>query len=117
MKAFATDWLVKLYGGDVRKAVRSAQATQWFNDPKVLGSMSSAAPGAQGSRRVLMEPLGDRVYFAGEAVHETAWGTVNGAWESGERAADAALRKIGAVKNPEKPAPKRQERPRQRRRQ
>jgi hypothetical protein len=34
------------------------------------------------------------------------WGTVDGAWESGERAAEAALRKIGAVKDTEPvPAP------------
>ena len=39
-----------------------------------------------------MEPVRDRLFFAGEAVHETLWGTVGGAWESGERAADAALR-------------------------
>jgi len=29
------------------------------------------------------------------------WGTVDGAWESGDRAADAALRKIGALRNTE----------------
>jgi len=57
-----------------------------------------------------MEPLRDRLYFAGEAVHETAWGTVNGAWESGERTAEAALRKMGALKE-EKPAPKRESEP------
>ena len=57
-------------------------------------------------RRVLMEPLRDRVYFAGEAAHETAWGTVKGAWESGERAAEAALRKMGALKEQQKEAPK-----------
>jgi ADP-ribose pyrophosphatase YjhB (NUDIX family) len=28
-------------------------------------------------------------------VHETLWGTVGGAWESGERAAEAAIRRIG----------------------
>jgi hypothetical protein len=33
---------------------------------------------------------------------------VEGAWESGERAAEAALRKIGAVKDAEPPAPERQ---------
>jgi len=104
---FALDWLSQLYGADLRKAVRSAQATQWIKDPLVLGGWSSAAPGAQQARRVLMEPLRDRLYFAGEAVHETAWGTVNGAWGSGERAAEAALRKMGALKEPEKPAPKR----------
>jgi hypothetical protein len=42
-----------------------------------------------------MEPVRDRVYFAGEAVHETLWGSVGGAWESGERAAEAALKRIG----------------------
>jgi hypothetical protein len=46
-----------------------------------------------------MEPLRDRVFFAGEAVHDTLWGTVNGAWESGERAAETALRKLGLLKN------------------
>ena len=49
-----------------------------------------------------MEPLRERVYFAGEAVHETAWGTVNGAWESGERAAEAALRKTGQKEEPKR---------------
>jgi hypothetical protein len=42
-----------------------------------------------------MEPLGGGLFFAGEAAHETQWGTVAGAWESGERAADAALARLG----------------------
>jgi len=41
------------------------------------------------------------MFLAGEATHETLWGTVDGAWESGERAADAALRRIGAIKDNE----------------
>jgi hypothetical protein len=46
------------------------------------------------------------MYFAGEATHETLWGTVDGAWESGERAAEAALRRIGALRDePVKQAP------------
>ncbi len=45
-----------------------------------------------------MEPMGS-VFFAGDAAHETQWGTVGGAWESGARAADAALRKIGALRD------------------
>jgi monoamine oxidase len=93
----------KLYGADIKKAARSTQATQWLKDPLVLGAWSSAAPGAQGARRILMEPLRDKIWFAGEAVHETAFGTVNGAWESGERAAEAALRKMGALKDKEEP--------------
>ena len=51
--------------------------------------------GAQGARKALSEPLGGHLWFAGEAVHETLWGTVAGAWDAGERAADAAIKKLG----------------------
>lgn len=95
MTAFAVDWLASLYGADMRKAVGRAHATQWNAEPFVLGATSAAAPGAQASRRILMEPLRDRIFFAGEAAHETLFGTVEGAWESGERAADAALKVLG----------------------
>ncbi len=53
-----------------------------------------------------MEPVRDRLFFAGEAVHETLWGTVGGAWESGERAADAALRAVGPAGASGEPSPK-----------
>jgi monoamine oxidase len=97
MVAFAVEWLSKLFGSDVAAAVKKSSATRWNASPFVLGAMSSAAPGAQPSRRVLAEPIGC-MFLAGEATHETLWGTVDGAWESGERAADAALRRIGALK-------------------
>jgi Flavin containing amine oxidoreductase len=95
MVAFASDWLAGLYGNEIRKAIKRSHATQWNNEPWTLGAVSAAAPGAQPSRRVLMESLRDRLWFAGEAVHETLWGTVGGAWESGERAADAVQRRLG----------------------
>jgi monoamine oxidase len=95
MVAFATDWLANLYGPDTKKAVRRTAATQWSKDPWALGAFSSALPGWQPARKVLMEPVRDRVWFAGEAAHETLWGTVGGAWESGERAAIEALKRIG----------------------
>jgi monoamine oxidase len=91
MVEFAVDWLAGLFGADVRKAVRRKAATNWAKEPWTLGAFSAAAVGGQPSRRILMEPLGTRVYFAGEAAHETQWGTVGGAWESGERAADAVI--------------------------
>ena len=92
MVAFALDWLAGLYGTDLKRAVGRAHATRWNEEPWVLGAMSAAAPGAQSARRSLMESLNNRILFAGEAVHERLWGTVGGAWESGERAAVAALR-------------------------
>jgi len=39
--------------------------------------------------------LSNRIFLAGEATHETLWGTVNGAWESGERAADTVVKLLG----------------------
>jgi len=94
---FATGWLADLYGADVKKAVGRTHATRWAREPLALGAFSAAAPGGQPGRKILMEPLRERVFFAGEAVHETLWGTVGGAWESGERAADAALRLWGTA--------------------
>jgi Flavin containing amine oxidoreductase len=55
-------------------------------------------PGSQFARRQLLEPIADNVWYAGEAAHETLWGTVGGAWESGERAADAVLHRLGPVR-------------------
>jgi monoamine oxidase len=105
MTAFAVDWLAELFGTEIKKAVKRSAATSWAKEPWVLGAFSAASVGGQPSRRVLMEPIGTRIYFAGEAAHETLWGTVNGAWESGERAADAVLKRYGpppAAKRPRK---------------
>jgi len=93
MVAFAVEWLTKLFGSEIAAAVKQSSATNWNAAPFVLGAMSAAAPGAQPLRKVLTEPIGC-MFLAGEATHETLWGTVDGAWESGERAADAALRAL-----------------------
>jgi monoamine oxidase len=114
MVAFAVEWLTKLFGAEAMAGVKKSGATRWNASPYVLGAMSAAAPGAQPSRKVLGEPVG-AVFLAGEATHETLWGTVDGAWESGERAAEAALRRIGALKDAEpEAAPARRTRPRHR---
>lgn len=100
MTAFAIDWLANLYGADVKKAVGRTHATRWNDAPWIQGAASVASVGSQGARRALIEPVRERIYFAGEAAHETLWGTVGGAWESGERAADAILRRMGPVTPP-----------------
>jgi monoamine oxidase len=97
MAAFASEWLTKLFGSEVTAAIKKTSATRWNSMPFVLGAMSSAVPGGQPSRSILKVPVGC-LFFAGEATHETQWGTVDGAWESGERAAEAALQKIGPPK-------------------
>ena len=113
MVAFAIEWLTKLFGNEFAAAVKKSSATRWNAAPFALGAMSAAVPGAQGSRKILTEPIGC-MFLAGEATHETLWGTVDGAWESGERAAEAALRRIGALKDEPAAAPARAPKRRQR---
>ena len=100
MVSFASDWIAGLYGSDVKKSIGRTAVTRWANDPWTLGAMSASVPGGQVSRQILMAPVGDAVWFAGEAAHETMWGTVGGAWDSGERAANAILAKLGPPPKP-----------------
>jgi monoamine oxidase len=95
---FAVEWLGGLYGTEIKRSVGRKQATRWNTEPYALGAWSAALPGAQSARRLLMDRVADDVWYAGEAAHETLWGTVGGAWESGERAADAVLRRLGGVR-------------------
>ena len=112
MVAFALDWLGNLYGAEIKRSVSKVYATRWNEQPFVLGAFSAASPGGQPSRAALMEPIRDRVWFAGEAVHETLWGTVGGAWLSGERAAESAMRRLGFITAPREPVAERPSRSR-----
>jgi monoamine oxidase len=95
---FAAEWLAGLYGAEVKKSIGRRKVTRWNAEPYALGAWSAAAPGSQWARRQLMDRIADDVWYAGEAAHETLWGTVGGAWESGERAADAVLRRLGGIR-------------------
>jgi monoamine oxidase len=105
MVEFARDWLAGLFGASVKDKIARTHATNWNAEPWTLGAMSAPAPGADEARQALLEPL-NRVWLAGEALHPTKWGTVAGAWESGERAAAGVLRHLGTRKEaePAKPA-------------
>jgi monoamine oxidase len=98
MVAFASEWLAKLYGAEIKKSIGRSSATRWNADALTLGAASAAVPGGQLARRIMMESVADTIWFAGEAAHETLWGTLGGAWESGERAAAAVLQRLGPLK-------------------
>jgi monoamine oxidase len=115
MIEFTRDWVASLFGTGVKNKIRRSYATRWNEEPFVLGAMSAAVPGSADARRILTEPIGGRIWLAGEALHETQWGTVNGAWESGQRVAEAALRQIGALKKPEEDRPVQRSKQRRRR--
>ena len=63
-----------------------AIATGWANNPFTLGAYSGGVPGKSKLRRDIKFPVGDRIFFAGEAT-AGAFSTVHGANRSGVRAA------------------------------
>jgi monoamine oxidase len=95
MKEFAIEWLVGHFGSQIKKQTRPMCATRWTTDPWSLGAASLPSAGSGSARDVLSQPIGNKVWLAGEAVHKSMWGTVAGAWESGLRAAETALQGAG----------------------
>jgi polyamine oxidase len=66
--------------------------TRWRQDRFALGSYSYLAVGSTPEdRSVLAEPVGERLFFAGEATHREFPATVHGALLSGRRAADEVI--------------------------
>jgi monoamine oxidase len=88
---FAIDWINGVFGSDAKKAIGRTHTTAWNKQSWALGAFSSAYPGAQEARKVLSEPISDSIWFAGEALNQDYWGTVGGAWQEGERAADGVI--------------------------
>lgn len=91
---FARDWLRSTFGDYAVKHFRPLEVTSWLKSAFVEGSFSSANPGMAAARAAL-QPIADgRLAFAGEALHPSLWGTVAGAWDSGEAAATALCRTV-----------------------
>lgn len=66
--------------------------TNWSRDPWSLGSYSFVAKGTgRDEVRALERPVGDRVFFAGEATYSKFNSTVHAAYESGQKAAAAVI--------------------------
>nr|WP_280938746.1 NAD(P)/FAD-dependent oxidoreductase [Meiothermus taiwanensis] len=71
---------------------RRARLAHWQDDPYTLGAYSKASVGASQARRILAQPVGNRLFFAGEHTASNAWAaTVHGAYASGRRAAREVL--------------------------
>jgi len=70
----------------------------WTHDPFARGAYSYVAVGGGNARAVLAGPVEDTLFFAGEATStDGQGGTVNGALETGERAARELATSFGAL--------------------
>ena len=65
---FAIGRLADLFGSEVRRAVGHGSMTNWAAERHVRGAYAAARPGRASAREVLRRPVGDRIWFAGEAL-------------------------------------------------
>jgi monoamine oxidase len=78
--------------GQLEARVQGAWLHDWQHDPFSRGAYSYPQVGGANAGRALAQPVDGTLFFAGEAT-SSAWGTVEGALESGVRAA----RKVDAT--------------------
>lgn len=84
---FVGDRLVDLFGSDTRRHLGHGIMTNWGGERWVRGAYAAARPGRAGARATLAEPVGGRIWFAGEALGGGLMQTAAGARISGEVAA------------------------------
>ncbi|MEO1190762.1 MAG: NAD(P)/FAD-dependent oxidoreductase [Pseudomonadota bacterium] len=91
---FALQELKALFGSEIEQRVEASVWTEWGANPLTQGAYATALPGQFKQRRALQRSVGDRLFFAGEAC-DVAWAqTVNGAYTTGVRSADAVARTL-----------------------
>ncbi|MFG1479783.1 FAD-dependent oxidoreductase [Xanthobacter sp. V4C-4] len=98
VRAVLVEAITREFGADAARRIGRVHHTQWGKAPFALGSMSCATPGAGALRRAFLEVVAGRLVFAGEHAHESLWGTVSGAWQSGERAAAQVVALMNGAK-------------------
>jgi monoamine oxidase len=92
LDSFAREELAGIFGSDFPRQIEHAYATGWASDEFARGSYSSAMPGHARDREVLREPPREGLFYAGEATSLEHFGTIQGAWTSGLRAAGLVIR-------------------------
>lgn len=91
--AHATARLAVVGGSRLAAGVTGGVLAGWWSDPFARGGYSIARPGRFAARAALRQPVGERIWFAGEAsAAEGGAMTVGGATLEGARAADAVIR-------------------------
>lgn len=88
---FALGEFTRMAGSDARKRFVRGTMSGWAENPLTLGAYAAAKPGFFDSREILSQPVGDRVFFAGEAMGGDHIALCSGAFKSGQQAANDIL--------------------------
>jgi monoamine oxidase len=97
--ARAADGFGSLFGEQAlaREEFEGGAIHDWGHDPFARGAYSYVAVGGGNARSALAAPVDDTLFFAGEATSSDGQGgTVNGALETGKRAAREVAMSLGA---------------------
>jgi monoamine oxidase len=89
---FAIEQICAALGNDMRKRLTPLAESAWARDPFALGSYSYGNPGASLMRAALAAPVEERLFFAGEHCSAADFSTAHGAYRTGVRAAEEAIR-------------------------
>ena len=83
--------------GELESELEAWRIHDWKSDPYARGGYCIIPVGELDAVEELARPVKDRLFFAGEATHVAGReGTVHGAIETGERAAEEVLRALGS---------------------
>jgi monoamine oxidase len=81
--------------GELKKKIMAAHVFNWLNDPFARGAYAWQTVGATLHKRTLQKPVGNRLFFAGEALYQgSEMGTVEAALASGAQVAKEVLARI-----------------------
>jgi monoamine oxidase len=84
---FALATMESMFGSSVSGAFVRGQSSSWLSDPFSLGAFTYAVPGAVPLRTALATPVGNQVFFAGEALSILKHSSLPGAYDTGQAAA------------------------------
>lgn len=92
---FVVDRLASVFGNDMKKHVGRSQMTRWGGERYMRGAYAACVPGKAGARATLMQPVADRIFFAGEHLAGPLIQTCGGARLSGEAVARQVMATLG----------------------
>lgn len=96
---FALGAFANMVGSSARRHFIKGGMSDWAENPLTLGAYAAARPGRHASRAVMGQPLGDRVFFAGEALAGRYVALVSGAYHSGQKTAETVIAALGGTKS------------------
>jgi monoamine oxidase len=93
---YGINYVDTILGTDSRKRFVNGTFTRWGQNRWTRGSYAAAAPGGLPYRDILRRPLGNRIFFAGDACHKEGSSSAARAYQTGVDVAAEVLSVVRA---------------------